>query len=173
MPKITKVEVISKPDKKPYKKLTLDDGREASMFDGHKGYAMVASGVELSDGDIVAREFKGKTYWNVKDGERRSYPSKGNSSTVSESIERTLVHKDNSFKTTATQRDSVIMVSSLIQAGAYGDRTKDFSKMAFELDKWRRHFWKNWDFTEDTYFPPTDRYEPTEEEISPDDVVGF
>jgi hypothetical protein len=172
MAQVTKVKEGQTKTGKPMKTITLNEkvfGKDLlNVFEGHLRYNDMVVGAIISEGELELNN----GFLNLKDTSyvARKMPQK---QTIGESVEKAQIHKDVSIKTSSTQRDAVMIVTALVNQGHYKDRGNDPMIIKSDIEMWRKHLWKNWEFTEDTYFPPTDRYEPTEEEISPDDVVGF
>lgn len=172
MAQITNVKEGTTKTNKPMKTVTLNEkvfGKDKlNVFDRHLRYNDMVVGAVISEGELELNN----GFLNLKDTSyvARKMPQK---QSISESVQNAQIHKDVSIKTSSTQRDAVMIVTALINQGHYTDRGNDNVIIKHDIDMWRKWLWKQWDFTEDTYAPVTDRYEPTEDEIHPDDIVGF
>lgn len=154
---------------KPMKTVTLNEkvfGKDKlNVFDRHIRYNDMVVGAVISEGELELNN----GFLNLKDSSyvaRKMAPKVS----ISESVQHAQVHKDNSIRTSSTQRDAVMIVTALVNQGHYKDRGNDAVIIKHDIEMWRKHLWKNWEFVEDTYNPPTDRYEPTEDEIDADDI---
>lgn len=164
MAQVIKVKEGTTKTGKPMKTITLNEkvwGKDLlNVFDRHLRYNDMVVGAIISEGELELNN----GFLNLKDTSyvaRKTTPKQ----TIGESVEKAQVHKDVSIRTSSTQRDAVMIVTALINQGFYSKNNNDSVLIKHDILEWRKWLWRQWDFTEDTYNPPTDRFEPTEEEL--------
>lgn len=139
---ISNIELDTTKTGKPFKKITLEDGRKFNVFNFHSQYEQIIAGYDVPETSII----KDGKFLNLADAEKSTKTNFKNAgikegmAIKKENIREAQDYRNEGIKLAGSCRDATLIIT------AYKEKYEGFSDQELKTEwlAWREWFYKQW-----------------------------